>query len=222
MAPLDQTSPLLATGAPGVPGQALTGIWAPGAAFGPGYGGDKALLSTGVSHAGEARAQFTTRPLSIWTGEGSVDGEAEKRPYRPGEMLQQSAKLAAPGLTEPGTPPSVGTLTPERPSRRESEGSGSSGGSSDSEGVFSELCSSMPFKDASRELGAPLVGSPDVPTMGSAGHWYGTCKPCAFAFKGCQNGAACLFCHLCLPGEKQRRRKMSKMANKKMWRQMKE
>eukprot|EP00443_Scrippsiella_acuminata_P030374 CAMPEP_0115298250 /NCGR_PEP_ID=MMETSP0270-20121206/68165_1 /TAXON_ID=71861 /ORGANISM="Scrippsiella trochoidea, Strain CCMP3099" /LENGTH=380 /DNA_ID=CAMNT_0002715929 /DNA_START=54 /DNA_END=1196 /DNA_ORIENTATION=- len=52
------------------------------------------------------------------------------------------------------------------------------------------------------------LGSAELPTTGSAGHWRGTCKPCAFMYtKGCENGVACLFCHLCDAGEKQRRKR---------------
>ncbi|OLQ14196.1 hypothetical protein AK812_SmicGene1688 [Symbiodinium microadriaticum] len=37
------------------------------------------------------------------------------------------------------------------------------------------------------------------------------CRPCAFLYaKGCQNGAMCLFCHLCDKGEKKRRQKAKK------------
>mmetsp|Transcript_88393 Transcript_88393/g.175752 ORF Transcript_88393/g.175752 Transcript_88393/m.175752 type:complete len:246 (+) Transcript_88393:67-804(+) len=56
--------------------------------------------------------------------------------------------------------------------------------------------------------GLPELGSPELPTVGSAGHHSGSCKPCAFAHtKGCENGANCAFCHLCGPGEKKRRQK---------------
>jgi len=52
------------------------------------------------------------------------------------------------------------------------------------------------------------VGTREMPTYGSAGHWSGTCNPCAFVHKGgCQSGVNCLFCHLCDPGEKRRRKK---------------
>jgi len=47
-------------------------------------------------------------------------------------------------------------------------------------------------------------------TRSSASHQAGQCKPCAFAWKpeGCQGGPACNFCHLCPPGEKQRRKRV--------------
>lgn len=53
------------------------------------------------------------------------------------------------------------------------------------------------------------LGTPMLPTVGSAGHFYKKCKPCAFAWKdgGCQGGVECMFCHLCDSDEKKRRRK---------------
>jgi hypothetical protein len=54
----------------------------------------------------------------------------------------------------------------------------------------------------------PELGSIELPTVGSAGHKWGACKPCAFLYKrGCQNGVQCSFCHLCDSGEKKRRQK---------------
>ena len=58
------------------------------------------------------------------------------------------------------------------------------------------------------------VGDEDnvLPSIGSASHASGNCRPCAFVrhTKGCQNGAECQFCHLCnfdMTVEKRRRRK---------------
>jgi hypothetical protein len=51
-------------------------------------------------------------------------------------------------------------------------------------------------------------------SVGSTGHHFGRCKPCAFFWKsGCQAGQACQFCHTCPPDEKKRRTK-----NKLQWR----
>mmetsp|Transcript_88990 Transcript_88990/g.157575 ORF Transcript_88990/g.157575 Transcript_88990/m.157575 type:complete len:283 (-) Transcript_88990:49-897(-) len=45
-------------------------------------------------------------------------------------------------------------------------------------------------------------------SAGSAGHFKGLCRPCAFySTKGCSSGVDCQFCHLCEPGEKKRRQK---------------
>jgi len=55
-------------------------------------------------------------------------------------------------------------------------------------------------------------------SVGSAGHSYGNCKPCAFLWKyasGCQSGTNCEFCHLCPAGEKKRRKK-DKLVRRKM------
>merc|ERR1711862_971741 len=59
----------------------------------------------------------------------------------------------------------------------------------------------------------PQLGSPEMPTVGSAGHHLRQCKPCAFLYKGqgCENGVQCAFCHLCEPGEKKNRRKEKKI-----------
>lgn len=48
----------------------------------------------------------------------------------------------------------------------------------------------------------------DLPSVGSAGHRQGRCRPCVFVHKkGCSNGTECPFCHICQPGEKQRRKR---------------
>eukprot|EP00929_Paragymnodinium_shiwhaense_P061717 TRINITY_DN3084_c0_g1_i2.p1 TRINITY_DN3084_c0_g1~~TRINITY_DN3084_c0_g1_i2.p1 ORF type:complete len:384 (+),score=71.73 TRINITY_DN3084_c0_g1_i2:83-1234(+) len=60
----------------------------------------------------------------------------------------------------------------------------------------------------------PLLGSSEMPTVGSAVHGTGECRPCAFFWKpqGCGNGVNCSFCHLCDSGEKKRRAKDKKVA----------
>mmetsp|Transcript_34975 Transcript_34975/g.100739 ORF Transcript_34975/g.100739 Transcript_34975/m.100739 type:complete len:244 (-) Transcript_34975:118-849(-) len=51
-------------------------------------------------------------------------------------------------------------------------------------------------------------GSPELPSLGSAGHAEGSCKPCAFVHAGrCANGPMCSFCHLCGPDERKLRRR---------------
>merc|ERR1719197_1259542 len=48
----------------------------------------------------------------------------------------------------------------------------------------------------------------EFPSIGSYGHFHGSCKPCAFLHnKGCENGFNCPFCHLCDAGEKKKRSK---------------
>mmetsp|Transcript_78921 Transcript_78921/g.124600 ORF Transcript_78921/g.124600 Transcript_78921/m.124600 type:complete len:295 (-) Transcript_78921:162-1046(-) len=74
---------------------------------------------------------------------------------------------------------------------------------------------SAPVSGAPAETGQNQLVLPDsneyssaLPTKGSAGHYAGKCKPCAFVFKdGCESGVNCEFCHLCAPGEKKRRKK---------------
>jgi hypothetical protein len=62
--------------------------------------------------------------------------------------------------------------------------------------------------DASRTELQPVLGSPQMPSRGSALHRFGACKPCAFMYQdGCKNDVNCHFCHLCEPGEKKRRKK---------------
>eukprot|EP00418_Pyrodinium_bahamense_P031145 CAMPEP_0179132908 /NCGR_PEP_ID=MMETSP0796-20121207/63185_1 /TAXON_ID=73915 /ORGANISM="Pyrodinium bahamense, Strain pbaha01" /LENGTH=178 /DNA_ID=CAMNT_0020831859 /DNA_START=72 /DNA_END=609 /DNA_ORIENTATION=+ len=48
------------------------------------------------------------------------------------------------------------------------------------------------------------TGSLVIPSVGSAGHYTGRCKPCAFVHteKSCLMATDCKFCHLCAPGEK--------------------
>jgi len=66
-----------------------------------------------------------------------------------------------------------------------------------------ELVSALPL---------PALGSMECPTVGSAPHAIGQCKPCAFFWKprGCGNGVECPFCHLCDANEKKRRQKEKK------------
>jgi len=60
----------------------------------------------------------------------------------------------------------------------------------------------------SEALPEPLLGSNEMPTVGSTGHNTGNCKPCAFFHtRGCENGVQCPFCHLCQPDEKRKRQK---------------
>jgi len=58
-------------------------------------------------------------------------------------------------------------------------------------------------------LALPELGDPDLPTVGSAQHDAGRCKPCAFFWKevGCSNGVNCLYCHMCGPSERRWRKK---------------
>jgi len=62
-------------------------------------------------------------------------------------------------------------------------------------------------------------GMPGCPSVGSAGHHLGLCKPCDFVYRGsCRSGTACKFCHLCPPEatkerKKERRKLLRSMAS---------
>merc|ERR1712070_757402 len=75
----------------------------------------------------------------------------------------------------------------------------------------------------SEALPEPELEGSAMRTVGSAGHYTGECKPCAFLYtKGCENGAQCTFCHLCPPDEKRRRQKEKHAAFREMRRQRKQ
>uniref|UniRef100_A0A7S1L8C3 C3H1-type domain-containing protein n=1 Tax=Alexandrium catenella TaxID=2925 RepID=A0A7S1L8C3_ALECA len=85
-------------------------------------------------------------------------------------------------------------------------------------GVGSARTKGMPLRQESecstatpsspRSEGEQVSGLPDLPSLGSAGHGEGRCKPCVFMSKrGCRSGEGCDFCHLCGPGEKKRRQR---------------
>jgi hypothetical protein len=89
------------------------------------------------------------------------------------------------------------------------------------EGYYSELCSNTsptaPWAPpAPMQYDMPIQPPPEppqrphqccLPSIGSALHVTGECKPCWFVHKrGCTNGDQCTLCHLCPPGEWKRRR----------------
>lgn len=54
-----------------------------------------------------------------------------------------------------------------------------------------------------------------LPNLGSAMHHQGQCWPCSFFHtRGCENGDSCQFCHLCGPGEKKKRLRARKAAQR--------
>lgn len=63
----------------------------------------------------------------------------------------------------------------------------------------------------------PVLGSVELPTVGSADHGFGTCRPCAHAHsaKGCMNGVHCSFCHLCPAGELKRRQREKRLLQRR-------
>jgi len=62
----------------------------------------------------------------------------------------------------------------------------------------------------------PATSQASAPSIGSAHHAAGLCKPCAWFWKtqGCSNGQECEHCHLCPKGEVRRRKKGKKQMTK--------
>jgi len=56
---------------------------------------------------------------------------------------------------------------------------------------------------------ATMAPAPLLVSKGSATHYSGDCKPCAWVWKnqGCENGQDCEYCHMCQPGEAKLRKK---------------
>lgn len=64
-------------------------------------------------------------------------------------------------------------------------------------------------------IAPPELGGADLPSIGSLLHHKGECKPCTFFHtRGCENKENCKFCHLCGPGEKKKRLKQLKAAQR--------
>jgi len=67
----------------------------------------------------------------------------------------------------------------------------------------------------SEAIAPPELGSAQLPSIGSLLHHKGGCRPCTFFHtRGCQNGEDCQFCHLCGPGEKKKRLRALKHAQR--------
>mmetsp|Transcript_62146 Transcript_62146/g.180204 ORF Transcript_62146/g.180204 Transcript_62146/m.180204 type:complete len:212 (-) Transcript_62146:313-948(-) len=61
----------------------------------------------------------------------------------------------------------------------------------------------------------PMSGTSACPTVGSAGHWLGVCRPCEYVHRGlCTNGAACKYCHVCGPEVCKQLRKEKRLMKK--------
>mmetsp|Transcript_17993 Transcript_17993/g.51091 ORF Transcript_17993/g.51091 Transcript_17993/m.51091 type:complete len:251 (-) Transcript_17993:277-1029(-) len=110
---------------------------------------------------------------------------------------------------EPPTPATCTAASTAAPSSGyDSENEAIDGLSMDlsSEAASSRAASSRAARSPSERFGLGL-GSPELPTVGSARHYARRCKPCAFILKGCVSGIECKFCHLCEVDERTRRRK---------------
>lgn len=88
--------------------------------------------------------------------------------------------------------------------------------SADSEGG----AQSQQLIQLAKALPEETSGSARCPSIGSSGHCLGMCKPCDFMHRGdgCRAGFNCQFCHLCPPGEVQRRKKVKKTAVRQLTR----
>jgi len=144
--------------------------------------------------------------------------------YSPGQLLQQTARLRPGGAV--GSSRSEATTTVTSPASSEEieccpqESKVTQQPPSMAVTVLAEaasLAAGHLQQAASTVAAEHLLGSPLMPTVGSSGHFAGACNPCAFAFKGCHSGIQCQFCHLCMRGEKKRRKKASKMIRQVCW-----
>jgi len=72
-----------------------------------------------------------------------------------------------------------------------------------------EKAKDVETEDESADLAPNTDAAGAEVSVGSANHATGQCRPCAWFWKpgGCQNGKECLHCHLCPPGELQRKKK---------------
>merc|ERR1712059_52769 len=69
---------------------------------------------------------------------------------------------------------------------------------------IANILATVPTNASGKEDGEVAdVDYSELPSMGSALHSSGKCKPCAFLHtKGCVNGTDCQFCHLCQHGRR--------------------
>lgn len=114
-------------------------------------------------------------------------------------------------ISEPGADMPGIQLAKEAPAERESEDfvSNCSTAEPAEEPVKTlPLLGARPVIRLDDALPSPVLGSPELPSIGSIGHSRQECKPCAFVLtKGCASGMQCKFCHLCEPGERKKRQK---------------
>lgn len=107
--------------------------------------------------------------------------------------------------------PSVIRLAPWRKMKKDTRKSSASS--------VSTLCSSERVEDIGATRKEPdtsllsvSVPPADTGNLGSAAHLFSKCKPCAFFHtKGCESGADCMFCHLCVPGAKKMIKKQKRV-----------
>lgn len=169
-------------------------------------------------------------------------------PYRPGEMLAESAHAAAAfgqqfadaalgsdmmcqsaatygDVADPGVESDCSTTDSANdavsPMQIPSMDPSAFGYMMPSTGMMTE--SWAPYAPPGYWLPYPAVPAqpeqawPQMPSKGSSGHRLGRCKPCAFLHRdGCRSGTDCPYCHLCPPGEKQRRKRVMRAMQRNM------
>jgi len=66
------------------------------------------------------------------------------------------------------------------------------------------------FADSESAMQSDTIGLSNLPSVGSAGHSLGACKPCGFLHSvgGCKHGVNCAYCHLCDANERKLRKKL--------------
>mmetsp|Transcript_145567 Transcript_145567/g.363029 ORF Transcript_145567/g.363029 Transcript_145567/m.363029 type:complete len:263 (+) Transcript_145567:60-848(+) len=194
-----------------------------GPCFG-GVGKESLVCRTTVPRVASAFRRLGSDPTP-----GNVDPDTKSALYIPGEILRRSARLGpTPSFADAEVTSEISTADTMERATTEGGASPKSDGSpawitaagaqwpspmedAPSQGVSMESTSACPTKQADWASGF----LPACPSIGSQAHDLGTCKPCAFVFKGgCANGMACTFCHLCTPGEKKRRKK-ERLLNRK-------
>lgn len=184
----------------GAPGPAPPPVCPAPAELGQGFAASQWSLGPGGCWGGPVAA---AGPALWWAPPPAGPAPPARGPVGPGapQVLQLAAALPdapAPGASHVGLPaqlaapaPAPATPAPTQPATGTASGAVAAG-------LAAVALEDVPFTAA---LG-------DLPSVGSAGHAAGACKPCAFLHsKGCDNGAACTFCHLCGPGEKKRRQR---------------
>jgi len=157
----------------------------------------------------------------------SKDGQTSH--YRPGEMLSESAAaVVACEASDPGEESDCSTAdttndiesglqTQAVPNMMHFEGS--SPFMMHNPGLLSENPWTSYAAPGYWMPYPPPVPAPwtQLPSVGSTGHFLGRCKPCAFLHKeGCRSGVDCPYCHLCPPGEKQRRKRVMRTMQQKL------
>mmetsp|Transcript_88003 Transcript_88003/g.139853 ORF Transcript_88003/g.139853 Transcript_88003/m.139853 type:complete len:318 (-) Transcript_88003:99-1052(-) len=148
--------------------------------------------------------------------------EMSAAPYRPGELLSKAmtqetsdAQIptnSAASFDMKGHKAAAEAHCEVSPDERDDDDDDDDDDYSDSEDAY---------EDGQRPVPPGKVDGQQL-NVGSTGHHLRLCKPCAFwNTKGCKDGKACKFCHLCEPGEKKRRKKEKSayIRNISRWRQ---